>query len=258
MINLYIHIWIISPESRDIIRDMTDKRLAQIRRAEAFSHTKAYAELELFEEGSWLSKPVKTVMELIPHFTHYHRFTGLDLGCGVGRNCIPILTQLHNIPCTMDCVDILNLAIMKLMDNAAKYHVDTAVHGVVCPVDSYQIQENNYDLILGISVLEHLDSIASLTQKLYQIMDGLRTNGIACLVINTSIEERDATTNFPQPVQFEINLQTEEMTAILNRIFSEHEVLKCSISHYQYDTFRESGIIKLDTDVLTYVVRKRS
>ena len=237
---------------------MKNVRLEQVRRAEAFSHTEAYTNLALFESGSWLSKPVKTVMELIPYFTHYHCFTGLDLGCGIGRNCIPVLMELSKIPCSMDCVDILDLAIEKLHDNAVKYHVDTFVHGIVCPVDSFQIQKNHYDLILGISVLEHLDSIASLTQKLCQIRDGLRINGIACFVINTSIEEHHKSTNIPLPVQFEINMQTEDLAAILDHVFSGQEVLKHSVIHYVYDTYRESGIVKLDTDVLTYVVRKRS
>lgn len=237
---------------------MDNIRLEEIRSAEAFSHTEAYTNLGLFETGSWLSKPVKTVMDLIPYFAHYHCFTGLDLGCGIGRNCIPILTELSNIPCSMDCVDILDLAIVKLRANAVKYHVDASLHGIVCPVDSYQIQKNHYDLILGISVLEHLDSVESLTQKLYQMKDGLHTNGIACFVINTAIEEHHISTNLSLPVQFEINLQTEDMIAILDQVFSGQDVLKLSVMHYEYNTYRESGIVKLDTDVLTYVVRKRS
>ena len=38
-------------------------RLSQIRQAEAASHRDAYASHELFAPGSWLAKPVKTVLE---------------------------------------------------------------------------------------------------------------------------------------------------------------------------------------------------
>lgn len=237
---------------------MTDKRIADIRRAEAYSHTEAYTNLQLFENGSWLSKPVKTVMDQIPAFRNYSQFRGLDLGCGIGRNCIPVLRALSPIPCHMDCVDILPLAIETLRKNAEKYQVMESVNAIVCPVDRYPIRENEYDMILGISVLEHLDSPETLLRKLHQIHHGLRADGIACFVINTSIEEHDKLTDAPLPVQFEINLTTDQMQNLLNTVFSRQQILKQNVIHYQYDTYRETGIVRLDTDVLTCVVRKRS
>lgn len=232
-------------------------RLARIRQAEAYSHTEAYSNLALFESGSWLSKPVKTVMDLMPHFSGYPSFRGLDLGCGIGRNCIPVILALPGIDCQMDCVDLLPLAIEKLRENALRFSVSSSVNGVCCAVDEYMIAENSYDLILGISILEHLDSVQTLIRKLKQIRDGLRIHGIACFVINTGIEEHDKATGAPLPVQFEINMQPEEVETLLRDVFAGHEVLKQSIIHYTYDTYRESGIIQLDTDVLTFAVRKR-
>lgn len=237
---------------------MKNKRLDQICCAEAFSHTEAYTRLKLFDARSWLSKPVKTVMELTPHFSDYQTFTGLDLGCGIGRNCIPILLQLNHIPCTMDCVDILGIAIEKLRENAIKYQVESSINGIVCPVDSYQIKENNYDLILGVSVLEHLDSIQSLKRKLLQIREGLRINGIACFVVNTSIKERSKSTKEALPVQFKINMDTDSLMCLLHEVFVDQDILKQRVIHYTYETFRERGTTELDTNVLTYVVRKRS
>lgn len=237
---------------------MSDDRILNIRRAEAFSHTEAYTNLALFKSGSWLSKPVKSVMDLIPYFDSYSAFHGLDLGCGVGRNCIPVLRLLRKIPCRMDCVDILSLAIDKLRENAEKYDVLQAIQPIVSPVDTYPIKETEYDLILGISVLEHLDSPDTMVRKLVEIKDGLRPGGIACFVVNTAIKEHEKTTGHPMPVQFEINLQTDRMERILDEVFSGFETLKHSVIHYQYDTYRESGIVVLDTDVLTFAVRKRN
>ena len=236
---------------------MDDYRIRKIRRAEAFSHTEAYNNLELFETGSWLSKPVKTIMDLVPCFDEYRQFRGLDLGCGIGRNCIPVIQVLSEIPCLMDCVDILPLAIEKLQANALKYHVEKFINGIVCAVDEFPIEENKYDLVLGISVLEHLNSADTLIRKLNEIRDGLRRDGIACFVINTSIEEHDKITGIILPAQFEINMQTNEMVYMLDAVFSGFEILRCSVVHYKYDIYRESGIVGLDTDVLTYAVRKR-
>lgn len=237
---------------------MTNERLSAIRRAEAYSHTEAYTNLQLFEDGSWLSRPVKTVMDQVPAFLGHTEFRGLDLGCGIGRNCIPVLQALGTDNARMDCVDILPLAIEKLRRNAEQYSVSQSVNAVVCPVDRYPIPENEYDMILAISVLEHLDSEETMLQKLHQIRQGLRKDGIACFVINTSIEEHDASTNEPLPVQFEIDLTRNEVQTMLNTVFSDDQMLKQTVNHYQYDTYRESGTVRLDTDVLTCVVRKRS
>lgn len=237
---------------------MKNERLQRIRQAEAYSHTEAYRKLRLFEAGSWLSKPVKAVVDLLPYFEDYSHFRGLDLGCGIGRNCIPVLRALSQSACTMDCVDILPLAIDKLMENAAEYGVENAVNGIICSADRYEITRDSYDLILGASVLEHLDSAATLEGKLREIRDGLRRSGIACFVINTSIQEHDCVTGKALPAQFEINLSTREMKNKLKNAFGDMEILKCSVVHYQYDTYRESGTVRLDTDVLTYAVRKRN
>lgn len=237
---------------------MINERISAIRRAEAYSHTQAYTNLQLFEAGSWLSKPVKTVMDHVPAFRDYTEFRGLDLGCGIGRNCIPVLKALDIPAATMDCVDILPLAIEKLRQNAEEFGILSCINPIVCPVDQYLIPENRYDMILGISVLEHLDSAETMLQKLHQIRMGLKKDGIACFVINTSIKEHDVTTGKDLPVQFEINLTTAQMQDMLNTVFSGEQILKQSVIHYQYETYRESGTVRLDTDVLTCVVRKRS
>lgn len=237
--------------------DSGESRLESIRRAEAYSHTEAYTRLELFQPGSWLSKPVKTVMDQLPYYQGYESFRGLDLGCGIGRNCIPVLKALPQIPKQMDCVDILPLAIHKLRENAELHQVADGIRGIVCPVDSYLIQENTYDLILAVSVLEHLDDHDGLIRKLTELREGLRDGGIACMVINTSIQEHDTEAARTVPPQFEINLPAPRMQAVLDGVFSGFEILKNTVRHYQYDTWRESGTVRLDTDVLTYVVRKR-
>lgn len=128
----------------------------------------------------------------------------------------------------------------------------------MCAADRFDINEDHYDLILGLSVLEHMDSIETLKSKLDQIRVGLRRGGIACFVINTSIAEHHRVTGLALDVQFEINLAAEEMRSMLNTAFSGMELLKNTLIHYQYDTYRESGIVRLDTDVLTYAVRKRN
>ena len=100
---------------------MNWKRVKEIRLAEEKSHIQSYTSHSLFSPGSWLAKPVKTGMELLPLFEGYTQFAALDLGSGVGRNCIPVAQHFNGIPCRVDCVDILELAVAKLNENAQQY-----------------------------------------------------------------------------------------------------------------------------------------
>lgn len=46
-----------------------ETRLESIRESERKSHIEMYSNEELYKEGSWLSKPIKTVLLLQKHIT---------------------------------------------------------------------------------------------------------------------------------------------------------------------------------------------
>ena len=234
-----------------------DGRLRQIRESEKKSHMEMYSNQELYKEGSWLRKPIKTVLDLIPLFEDYKELRVLDLGCGVGRNCIAIAQYYKQISCVIDCVDILELAISKLYDNAEEYGVSSAIKGIVKPIEEYPVQADTYDFIMAVSALEHIDSKASLAHKLEEISKGIRDNGIVCLVMNSEISEKDKVTGKEIPAQFEVNLSTEELKALLNDTFDNWTIIKSTVGAQQYDIPRENGISELKTNVVTFVARKR-
>ena len=231
-------------------------RLDEIRKAEAESHTQAYTSHSLFSPGSWLAKPVKTVMELLPLFEGYTQFAALDLGSGVGRNSIPVAQHFSGIPCRVECVDILELAIAKLNENALQYGVENCIRGIVSSIDDYEIAADSYDLILAVSALEHIASQSAFEKKLTEIRDGLRHGGIACLIVNSGVVEHDKATGQELLPQFEVNLPTSQMQDLLENTFAGWKVIKHTIVHQKYDIPRENGIADLETDVVTYVVRK--
>lgn len=232
------------------------ERLNVIRQAEAESHTQAYTSHSLFSPGSWLAKPVKTVMELLPLFEGYTQFAALDLGSGVGRNSIPVAQHFSGIPCRVDCVDILELAIAMLNENALQYGVENCIRGIVSAIDDYEITADSYDLVMAISALEHIASQSAFEKKLAEIRDGLRHGGIACLIINSGVIEHDKATGQELQPQFEVNLPTSQMQDILENTFAGWQVIKYTIVHQKYDIPRENGVADLETDVITYVVRK--
>lgn len=232
-------------------------RLNHIRQAEAESHTQAYSKHSLFSPGSWLAKPVKTVMDLLPLFEGYTDFRVLDLGSGVGRNCIPVAQHFSGIPCRVDCVDILELAIAKLNENTQQYGVENCIRGIVSSIDDYEIDADSYDFIMAVSALEHIASISAFEKKLTEIRNGLHHGGIACLIVNSGVIEHDKATGQELPPQFEVNLPTRQMQDLLENTFAGWKVIKHTIVHQKYDIPRENGIANLETDVVTYVVRQK-
>ena len=231
-------------------------RLVRIRHAEAESHTEAYTNHALFSAGSWLAKPVKTVLDLLPLFDGYAEFRGLDLGSGVGRNSIPVAQHFKHIPCRVDCVDILELAIEKLNENAQQYGVAGKIQGIVSSIDDFEIEADSYDVIMAISALEHIASMSAFEKKLVEVRNGLRYGGVACLIVNSGVIEHDKTTGQELPPQFEVNLPTSQMQDLLEKTFAGWQIIKHTIVHQKYDIPRENGIAELETDVVTYVVRK--
>ncbi len=230
--------------------------IAEIRRAEALSHTQIYTEAELFQKGSWLHKPVQAVLDVLQLFGGYTSFRGLDLGCGVGRNCIPVADHFKSIDCRMDCVDILPLAIEKLQENAVDYNVVHCIHGIVSSIDDYEIKASTYDLILAISALEHVDSEDAFVDKLYQIRGGLRNNGTAILLLNTNVQETDKYTGEKLQPQFEVNWNGDSLDAVFDEVFDGWRCLRHTTAHQKYDVPRGEKIAVLDTDVVVFTVQK--
>lgn len=98
-------------------------RINYIRQEEKQYHGLCYEQYKLFEIGSWLYKPVKTVMDLMGHFEGQNNLQVLDLGSGVGRNSIPIAQKIRNTSSTVTCVELLNSALTKLQTYSKEHDV---------------------------------------------------------------------------------------------------------------------------------------
>lgn len=232
-------------------------RLKEIREQERLSHTETYRNYVLYQKGSWMHNPVKSVLDLLPHFAGYSEVRVLDLGCGVGRNSIAIAQHFSDISCHIECIDLLDVAIEKLKENAEAFHVSKNIQGITMPLEKYPIKQEFYDLVLGISALEHSESEELLIQTLEKIRDGVRNNGIVCLIINSDVQEFNTQTGLEIPAQFEVNMTQYSLLSLLEQIFKGWTVLKSTVHKQQYDIPRGNIISDLHTNVITYAVRKR-
>ena len=232
------------------------ERLQRIRQSEMESHIHAYSHYQLYEDGSWLNKPVQTVLDTLKLFESYSSLRVLDLGCGVGRNSIAVASYFSDIPCRVDCVDILPLAIQKLTEYGDKYQVSNSICGYISPIDSFYIEESTYDLILAVSALEHSDSEESFIKKLEEIKNGIRPEGIFCLIVNTDVHEYDSETGMEIPAQFEVNLPEEMLRDHLKKMFCGWQILKDTSKKQRYYILRDTTVSDLHSTVVTYVVKK--
>ncbi len=235
---------------------MNSEMLESIREAEKASHTDVYRNSKLFEMGSWLAKPVKTVMDLSDCFVNRKSLNVLDLGCGVGRNIIPLAQKYSNIDFSADCVDILDFAIEKLCEYSHRFGVENSLNGIVSSIEAFEIAENNYDFIFAVSALEHVESESVFEDKLNQIKAGLKPDGIACLILNSQINEFNVSTGEPMDAQFEVNLSTESLKSMLNSVFKGFEVIRNTVVSQEYDIPRGEAVAHLTTDVVTFAVKK--
>ena len=124
-------------------------------------------------------------------------------------------------------------------------------------IEDFNISPNTYDLILAVSALEHIDSKESFVKKLEEIREGIKAHGVVCLVVNSEVREKNKETGEMLVPQFEVNLPTEELQEILQKIFAGWEVLKSTVRGQQYDIPRDGCTSDLRTNVVSFVTRKR-
>ncbi|KXI44576.1 methyltransferase [Bacillus cereus] len=231
-------------------------RIDYIRQEEKKYHDLCYEQYKLFEIGSWLYKPVKTVMDLMDHFEGQNNLQVLDLGSGVGRNSIPIAQKLRNTSGTVTCVDLLNSALTKLQTYSKEHDVFEVIKTEQAAIENYHIDSNAYDYIVAVSSLEHVKSEEDFKNVLHSMKKGTKNGGINCLIINSNIQEIDLKTNEELEALIEINLPTEEIIRLLKSIYKGWKEVKVEIKELAYNIDRDERHIQLKTNAITFVVQK--
>ncbi|WP_324655814.1 class I SAM-dependent methyltransferase [Bacillus cereus] len=231
-------------------------RIDYIRQEEKKYHDLCYEQYKLFEIGSWLYKPVKTVMDLMDHFEGQNNLQVLDLGSGVGRNSIPIAQKLRNTSGTVTCVDLLNSALTKLQTYSKEHDVFEVITTEQAAIENYHIDSNAYDYIVAVSSLEHVKSEEDFKNVLHSMKKGTKNGGINCLIINSNIQKIDLKTNEELEALIEINLPTEEIIRLLKSIYKGWKEVKVEIKELAYNIVRDERHIQLKTNAITFVVQK--
>lgn len=233
------------------------ERLAWIRAEEKQYHDLCYTNYRLFEPGSWLHRPVKTVMELLENYKGYANLDVLDLGAGIGRNSIPIAGTMKCRQGKVVAVDLLVSAIEQLHKYSEAHGVVDHLEAVLSDIESFVIKEQKYDIILAVSALEHLRSQHVLEKKLQEMALGTKAGGANCIIIGTNIRETAITDNQAREPMFEINLPTDQMLVILDQCYEQWTVQQRDTKPLTYEIQRMGQPVRLEVACITYVAMKQ-
>ena len=232
-------------------------KIKEIRLKEKEYHEELYTNVDLYSEGTWLSKPVKTVLDSFNLLDKHNYLVVLDIGCGVGRNAIAIAKELKGTNGKVICIDILDTAITKLEEYAKAYDVVDHIKPVTTSIEDYDFTKDTYDFVIAVSTLEHIESLEALQKTITELSIHTKPGGIHCFIFNTSIKEYDKETNKELTPQFELNLDTLELSNILDELYKDWHLTKKDIKQYMFDIIRDEQEVLLDTTVLTYVVNRK-
>jgi SAM-dependent methyltransferase len=233
-----------------------DERIRMIRDEERKYHEACYDQHKLYEPGSWLHKPVQTVMETLGRFGTEGALHVLDLGCGVGRNSIPIAEALKQRGGTIVCVDLLEAALHKLVKYCDHYGVRDHVQTHCSDIGDYQIAERTFDMIVAVSALEHLESKQKLKEVLERMAHGTKAFGINCIIMGTNIRETLLTGGDALEPMMELNLATDEAEALFSHVYRGWSVCFTVVKALQFHIERNNIPIRMECDCITYVVQR--
>ncbi|MGQ8871686.1 class I SAM-dependent methyltransferase [Paenibacillus sp. TSA_86.1] len=236
---------------------MREEQFEAARQAEAGYHSNFYQNNELFEDGTWMSRPMPMVMDMLERLlVHKQELRVLDLGCGVGRHAIPIAQRLADTNSEVIGVDLLDEAVEGLRKYAKQYQVDHIVQAKKADVEHYQVQPNAFDFIAACSCLEHTSSKEAFLETVERLQAGTRIGGIHCITMSTSVEEKEIQTGRQIEPLIELNLSTSDAIALLeqayegwNILFQEH--VTQAIQEEKYDEPTE-----FRCELLRFVVQK--
>ncbi|ADU29513.1 class I SAM-dependent methyltransferase [Evansella cellulosilytica] len=232
-------------------------RIDYIRKEEKKYHDFCYENYKLFEEGSWLYKPVKTVIDLLTLFKGKSNLKVLDLGSGVGRNSIPIAQEIKNNNGKVVCVDLLDSALNKLKIYSREYEVDGVIETIKADIGNYNIAKDEYNLIIAVSTLEHVESDDAFENVIQRMALGTKSDGLNCIIVNSEVEEIDINTGENLDVMMEVNMKTSDMINKLRQSYDGWELVNQLVKPLEYKIVRDEKDVLLKTKAITFVVRKQ-
>lgn len=221
-------------------------------------HEEYYDKHALFEQGCWLERADELTLQLGERLlqTDTNKISVLDLGCGVGRNTIPLAQKLQKRKTLITGVDFLQIAVDKLLENAQINDVAQTIQGVQSDFESFVIEKETYDLILAISVLEHSSSYEAILAILDNMIAGTKSGGFNRLEFTTNRNVKDNKSGEAIETFVETPLQAETLIPMLKEKYSLWKIEHLAFTPYEEVFVRDGREILWQSMQVNLVVQK--
>lgn len=219
-------------------------------------HREYYSAHELFQPGTWIEKPNSALMGIGEKLAGRQNLRLLDLGSGVGRNSIPLAQLLSHAAITIDCVDIVDVAIEKLKENASRYKVAHIIKPIVGNIAELSISAGTYDLVMAMSVLEHAVPSDQFEAIIKRIQAGTKAEGFNCLSITTNLSETDCETGKSIAPIISTAISSQACEDLLQNLYRGWDIQKLDFSNFSQRLQREQQTVDWSADYCLLVAKR--
>ncbi len=203
---------------------MVEESVISRARAETISyHTQYYTKHKLFESGSWLESPDPKIPELIKRFCSTQCCRVLDLGAGVGRNAIALAEALPE-GSRISAVELIQTATDLMSEYAKERGISEKIQVINQDFESVSFPEEEFDLVLGISTLEHCSNQENLVSLISRAQRWTKKGGLHFISFSTGRQVVDCITGESIETLVETRLQTEPWLAELARLYESWHI----------------------------------
>ena len=245
----------------------SDDQISRARNETLNYHRKYYSNHDLFDQDSWLAKPDPTLMELSEKLINEYAQNPttkplqiIDLGTGVGRNCVPLAQKLKekNVPAQIECLDILPESIQLLQKYAGQYGVEEYIQARVEDNDNLALKPGSYNLVIAISTLEHCRGKEKVREVLQKLARAVTEGGYCQIEMTTDRNVKDLSSGAPVPTFVETPLTKEEVSELLQEAFdASFERIKEVVFPYKEELEMDGRKVLWQSCQTSFVVRRR-
>lgn len=227
-------------------------------------HEEYYSKHKLFDKDSWLAAGDQELLKLADKLADIYManssapLTVLDLGAGVGRNCIPLAQALKAlaVKATIEAIDILPQSIEMLQENAVKYAVGDYIKASCQDNDALNLEPNKYDLVFAISVLEHCRGKGKVREILTKMASAVRPGGYCQIEITTDRKVTALDNGDEFATSVETPLTKEEVKELLDQAFAKFETERYTVFAYQEEILREERKALWHSQQTSFIARR--
>ncbi|MHC5229338.1 class I SAM-dependent methyltransferase [Enterococcus sp. LJL99] len=185
---------------------------------------------------------------MLKHFSSYPSNAHfLDLGCGNGRNAIP----LAKLGYQLTAIDLLPEAISVIRKTCQAQNLSLVTE--ISSIEEFSF--DNYNGIFAVSTLEHVSSVPVLKNTLQKIKQAVKPNGSIYFVINSEVTEQDLTGAEVTPF-LEINLSTDSVITLLGEAFHDWPCNESIMKELDFLIQRSAGMRKMNSKAITFIAKK--